>query len=1445
MSSLQLKELMTIGQDLGFKDEALQKFVKEEQDRERQDRLFEREAKQAEAQRKHELEMIKERRELEKLQEERQSREHARQLELLEKQQQKAESKVEHIQPTLMNKGPKLPAFEEEKDNIDSYIQRFERYATAQRWVKETHWAANLSALLKGRALDVFTRLPVEESLNYDVLKGALLRRFEMTEEGFRKKFRTGRPEHGETFAQFAVRLENDFIRWLEMALVEKTYAGLKDLVVRDQFLQTCGTDLKLFLKERSPKSVKDMASLADQFAEARGNTASSFVRQKQKFEAKGSSREKEKGRTDDGQRHGSFTKASMEHSSKNQKDKQGSSGRYCYICKKTDHLSYNCPKNSHKANAVKGKGKESVVGSVSSEEDEGDTEMPVVQGYVGDTLVSVLRDSGCEGIVVRKNLVTSDQMTGEIDSCKVADGKSLQCPVANVFLDTPYFVGTYRCWLMEAPVYDVMIGNVKGAQRPYQPNSNWKRTPKEMAIAVQTRSQVERENRPFKPLDAPKLTSFATPDCVKNAQKTDESLRKLWRIANDGETRYRKDGGKSSFFVKKGLLYREFQSPRNANGRIFKQLVVPTNYREDVLRLAHDSRMAEHLAAKRTSERILTEFYWPGVDSDVTRYCRSCDVCQKTISKGRVTKVPLGTMPLIDVPFQRVAVDIVGPLKLVTDRGNRFILTLVDYATRYPEAVPLKSIETERVAEALVDLYSRVGVPREILTDKGAQFTSELMSEVCRLLSIRQLTTTPYHPQCNGLVERFNGTLKQMLRRMCAERPRDWDRYINSLLFAYREVPQESLGFSPFELLYGRTVRGPMMILRELWTKEVPDPETKTTYQYVLDLKEKLEETCELAHKQLKSAQIRPKKYFNRKAKDRNLMIGEKVLVLLPTKSNKLQMQWRGPYPIVERVGAMDYKVSIDGKPKTLHANLLRQYVERKAGKEQNTACATGVLSVISASVVHEDDVDDDDGVVTDHLFTTPQAVKSEFIGDVLVSEKLSSTMKKEVTHLLQDYTDVFTDVPGRTHLVEHSIKTTSTDPVRVKSRSIPFNMKATIKEEVDKMMSMGVIEPSDSPYSAPVVIVRKKDGTNKFCIDYRQLNRITIFDAEPMPDAEDIFSRLVGHKFFSRLDMSKGYWQVPMSEDSKQKTAFSTPVGLYQFVVMPFGLVNSPATFCRMVRKLLNGMSNIDSFVDDLLIYTKKWTEHLEVLNELFARLRKAGLTARPTKCALGYDSLECLGHIVGQQRLLPNPDKVRAILEADRPVTKKQVRSFLGLAGFYRKFIPNFAVTAVPLTDLTKKGMPNHIIWEDPQERAFETLKKMLATSPILKLPDLEEEFILQTDASDYGIGAILLQKEEDHLLPVAYASRKLKDSERAYAVVEKECLAVVWAVQKFQKYLYGREFVLETDHQPLVYLNKMKGVNSRLMRWALQLQPYRIKIRAIRGRDNVGADFLSRM
>ena len=400
--------------------------------------------------------------------------------------------------------------------------------------------------------------------------------------------------------------------------------------------------------------------------------------------------------------------------------------------------------------------------------------------------------------------------------------------------------------------------------------------------------------------------------------------------------------------------------------GRSFNQLVVPKELRRQVMSVNHESAFSGHLGAKKTEVRILPNFFWPGLRQDVIRFCRSCDVCQRTVKRGSVRKVPLGSMPLIDTPFKRVAVDIVGPIAPPSEAGHRYILTLVDYATRYPEAVPLKKITTEAVAEALLDIYSRVGIPEEVLTDQGTQFMSECMQEVSRLLSIKGLTSTPYHPICNGLVERWNGTLKSMIKRLCQDQPKQWHRLINPVLFAYREVPQESTGFSPFQLLYGRSVRGPGTILKELWTKEVNIPEVKSSYEYVTELRERLEDSLKLAQEELEKSQKRYKRHYDRKAKPRRLEVGDRVLILLPTDSNKLLMQWRGPYTVESRVGANDYRVKMGSKTKTYHVNMLKKYISREPEGNVVTVDDTDGATVAVAGVIHQD-VDPELGEVPD----------------------------------------------------------------------------------------------------------------------------------------------------------------------------------------------------------------------------------------------------------------------------------------------------------------------------------------------------------------------------------------------------------------------------------------------------------------------------------------------
>ncbi|RUS72103.1 hypothetical protein EGW08_020129 [Elysia chlorotica] len=719
--------------------------------------------------------------------------------------------------------------------------------------------------------------------------------------------------------------------------------------------------------------------------------------------------------------------------------------------------------------------------------------------------------------------------------------------------------------------------------------------------------------------------------------------------------------------------------------------------------------------------------------------------------------------IPVVDVPFKRVAVDLIGPIEPASEAGHRYILTLVDYATRYPEAVPLRRIDTETVAEALVDIYSRLGVPEEILSDQGTQFISDCMREVCRLLGVTQSTTTPYHPMCNGLVEKFNGTLKKMLKRLCNEKPKQWHRYINALLFAYREVPQESTHFAPFELMY---------------------------------LRERLTDTLELAKKQLESSQARQKKHFDKKTKSRCFRPGDKVLVLLPTDTNKLLVQWKGPYDIIKSVGLNDYKVKINGKEKTLHANLLKRYLSRN-----DETCSTVLdvsshirddLNVPSCVAVVEDydyDADNDQNNPADDEQGSEDLPKigtwgqKEDAADVKFGEALTYDQNQEIQMLVEKLSDIFSDRPGDTNLEEHRIDLTSEVPVRQTPYAVPFALRSSLKKELQQMEDLGIIRKSNSPYASPVVVVKKKDGSNRICIDFRRLNSITVTDPQPVPSPAESFLGMSEDKYFSKLDLTKGYHQIRVRPSDVHNTAFVTMGQHYEFLRMPFGMVNSGMTMTRAVRRLLEGMDNVVDYIDDLLVHTKTWEEHLQVLEELFKRLKAANLVARPTKCELGATQVDFLGHCLGRGTVGLQDCNVEKVKDAPRPTTKKEIRSFLGLVGYYQPFIPNFAAIAAPLSDLTRKGQPNKIVWGEPQERAYATLKKAVISKPILVLPDVNKEFVLRTDASDIGLGATLLQNRDGHIFPVAYASRKLLDREKKYSVMERECLGIVWGIKKF--------------------------------------------------------------
>lgn len=439
-----------------------------------------------------------------------------------------------------------------------------------------------------------------------------------------------------------------------------------------------------------------------------------------------------------------------------------------------------------------------------------------------------------------------------------------------------------------------------------------------------------------------------------------------------------------------------------------------------------------------------------------------------------------------------------------------------------------------------------------------------------------------------------------------------------------------------------------------------------------------------------------------------------------------------------------------------------------------------------------------------------------------------------------------LFKEQPGRTQLVSHHVGLCEGAAPRRMSYRIPERLLDGLRKETDQMLAMGIIETSNSEWCSPIVLVPKKDGSLRFCVDFRYLNSVSKFDSYPTPRIDDLIDSLGPAKWVTTLDLSKGYWQVPLSDSTRELTAFRTPWGLFQFSVMPFGLHGAAATFQRLMNQVLEGTQGYAAaYLDDVIVYSASWAEHLQHLSEVFKRIENAGLTINPAKCTIAEKEAEYLGYVIGGGVIRPQVQKLEAIQQCPLPQTKTQVRSFLGMAGWYRRFVPNFADRAAALTDLTRKSSPVQVRWTEPAKKAFEDIQNALCNEPVLYCPDFEKTFVLQTDASDTGLGAVLLQGEPDERHPVAYISRKLYPREARYSTIEKECLAVKWALDAFRYYLLGREFRLETDHRPLQWMDRMRDSNARITRWYLSMQPFRFSVHHIPGRDNATADFLSRL
>ncbi|UYV69241.1 hypothetical protein LAZ67_6002959 [Cordylochernes scorpioides] len=462
-------------------------------------------------------------------------------------------------------------------------------------------------------------------------------------------------------------------------------------------------------------------------------------------------------------------------------------------------------------------------------------------------------------------------------------------------------------------------------------------------------------------------------------------------------------------------------------------------------------------------------------------------------------------------------------------------------------------------------------------------------------------------------------------------------------------------------------------------------------------------------------------------------------------------------------------------------------------------------------------------------------------------INPELSDSEKIDVLDVLYRYRELFSEEWNKAADIEpyHIKLKANTEPIRQKAYRRSPKERDIIEEQVKEMCEKGVIRKSTSPWASPVVLVKKSDGSYRFCVDYRKVNNVTEKFSYPLPDITDCLDRLAGMKYFSHTDFVSGYWQCPLDETSKPITAFTTGNGLYEFQVLPFGLTGAPGHFERIMDTLLAELkwSECMVYLDDVIVYGRDIREHNVRLTNVLECFRGAGLSLKPSKCRFAYQKLPILGHVVSENGVEPATDKIEAVKEFPIPKNVKQVCSFLGLCGYYRRFIKNFSKISKPLTCLTEKD--KKFVIGPAEIEAFETLKKKLTEEPILAHFNPDARIEIHTDASIVGLGAVLMQPDNDGFLhPIHYLSRTTSKHESKYGISELECLAIVWALQKLRPYIFGREFKVVTDHSALTWLANVRDPCSRLTRWGLKLMEHDFEIVHRAGRKNVAPDALSR-
>lgn len=1393
-----------------------------------------------------------------------------------------------------------LPKFNERDPDV--FFSLFENVASDREWDDEDKILL-LQTVLVGKAQEAFVALPTTERKNYQCVKDAVLKCYELIPEAYRQRFRNWRKSDRQTHAEIARELSSFFHRWCTAEGISN-FDDLCDLVILEQFKNILPERIATYVGEHQVRTAAQAAVLADNFVLMHKNPMREHPPRHEY-----SRREHRPGRPNTGPFNAGFF---WRPDSTRNRVRDMDADNKCHYCLEMGHWKKECPmlsaRNKSKAGSSKPVGCASSVfatklqhcvgsqealltapdrqqtnvqvgkidGDKTAVSDVVDYTPFITEGFVSlvddaqKVPVRILRDTGASESFISESVLpfSSVSNTGNVVLIRGIDLQPFSVPLHKIQLSSAFCNGEVTIAVRPSLPIDgveLILGNNLGGGRVWPEGSlpppvvrrdvvpsaesdkNLQDFPEVFTACAVTRAMSRAQSE--KPSDAsktklklyiPELPASLSRSEMIDAQKDDLGLRKYFDLASDLSM-------DNNYCVQNGLLLRRwspFATLEVADPVL--QVVVPEKYRNLVLKTAH-GEMTGHYGVKKTYSHLLQHFYWPRIKRDVAKFIKECHICQ-IAGKPNVSikPAPLHPIPSVGTPFEHLIIDCVGPLP-ASKSGCLYLFTIMCQATRYPAAYALRSITTKSIIKSLSHFISIFGIPKVIQSDRGSNFTSRTFAEALKQLRIKHNLSSAYHAQSQGALERFHATLKSLLRAYCVEMERDWEEGLPWLLLAARSVVQESTGFSPNELVFAHKVRSSLSVLSSDLDNSEP-PESLT--EYTNGFRRKLFLAWKMASSNLTEAQQKMKRIYDRKAETREFSPGDQVVALLPIPGSPFRAKYSGPYSVVRRVSALNYLVSTPERRRSTqlcHINLLKPYYsptlsvggDKVDMKPVGLAVIKEVLS--TSQVAAEDGVQGpDDAVLHGRLNNTESLAKL----DSLLTH-LEGRQREQLKSLIFEFSSLFSDIPTCTSLIEHDIDVGDAQPIRQRFYRVSPDKHKSLEDSVRYLLDNGLAKPSYSSWASPCLLVKKPDNTFRFCTDYRKVNMVTKPDSFPLPRMEDCVDQVGAACFVSKFDLLKGYYQVPLTPRAQEISSFITPSGLYSYNRMSFGLRNAPSTFQRLMNRVVVGLEGCAVYLDDVVSYADTWEQHLARIRALFEKLVAANLTVNLAKCEFAQATVVYLGKVVGQGQVRLVRAKVLAIDKFPPPTTKKELMRFLGMIGYYRNFCCNFSTVVSPLTNLLKSSVK--FDWSPECQQAFENAKLLLSSAPVLAAPQLDQPFQIQVDASQVGAGAILLQRDKNGVdRPVCYFSRKFNRHQSNYSTIEKEALALIWALQNFDVYVGGglHPVVVYSDHNPLTFLHSLQNANQRLMRWALFLQPYRLSIRHIKGVENVMADALSR-